>query len=134
MGSRSDSSLAIQVPSAAATRESAMDIATTMQASLDLVFGERDLARRTPAIRKIYDENAEFHEAQSSPRGHEAISQAVEDVLGNMAELLEEIEVADGVGLDVVGIGGQHRAEFLDSARDHPCRCGGPYQHHPLGE
>ncbi len=33
-----------------------------------------------------------------------------------MAELLEEIEVADRVGLDVFGIGEHHRAEFLDSA------------------
>ncbi len=33
-----------------------------------------------------------------------------------MANLLEEIEVADRVGLDVFGIGEHHRAEFLDSA------------------
>jgi len=30
--------------------------------------------------------------------------------------LLEEIELADHVGLDVFGIGEHHRAEFLDSA------------------
>ncbi|SFH45764.1 probable oxidoreductase, LLM family [Palleronia marisminoris] len=33
-----------------------------------------------------------------------------------MADLLEEIEVADRAGLDVFGIGEHHRAEFLDSA------------------
>jgi probable LLM family oxidoreductase len=33
-----------------------------------------------------------------------------------MADLLEEIEVADHVGLDVFGMGEHHRAEFLDSA------------------
>lgn len=33
-----------------------------------------------------------------------------------MAELLDEVEVADRVGLDVFGIGEHHRAEFLDSA------------------
>ncbi len=33
-----------------------------------------------------------------------------------MADLLEEIEVADLSGLDVFGIGEHHRAEFLDSA------------------
>jgi probable LLM family oxidoreductase len=33
-----------------------------------------------------------------------------------MAELLDEIEVADRVGLDIFGIGEHHRAEFLDSA------------------
>src|SRR5271154_3859702 len=33
-----------------------------------------------------------------------------------IAHLLEEIELADRVGLDVFGIGEHHRAEFLDSA------------------
>ncbi len=33
-----------------------------------------------------------------------------------MANLLEEVEVADRVGLDVFGIGEHHRAEFLDAA------------------
>jgi probable LLM family oxidoreductase len=33
-----------------------------------------------------------------------------------LANLLEEVEVADRVGLDVFGIGEHHRAEFLDSA------------------
>jgi probable LLM family oxidoreductase len=33
-----------------------------------------------------------------------------------MADLLEEVEVADRVGLDVFGIGEHHRIEFLDSA------------------
>jgi len=33
-----------------------------------------------------------------------------------MAALLEEVEIADRVGLDVFGIGEHHRAEFLDSA------------------
>src|SRR6202795_4800207 len=33
-----------------------------------------------------------------------------------MRQLLEDIELADQVGLDVFGIGEQHRAEFLDSA------------------
>ena len=33
-----------------------------------------------------------------------------------MADLLDEVQVADRVGLDVFGIGEHHRAEFLDSA------------------
>ena len=33
-----------------------------------------------------------------------------------MQHLLEEIELADQVGLEVFGIGEHHRAEFLDSA------------------
>jgi probable LLM family oxidoreductase len=36
--------------------------------------------------------------------------------IDRMASLLEEVEVADRVGLDVFGIGEHHRAEFLDSA------------------
>ena len=36
--------------------------------------------------------------------------------LERMHHLLEEIELADRVGLDVFGIGEHHRAEFLDSA------------------
>lgn len=33
-----------------------------------------------------------------------------------MADLLQEVEIADRVGLDVFGVGEHHRAEFLDSA------------------
>ena len=33
-----------------------------------------------------------------------------------LQQLLQEIELADQVGLDVFGIGEHHRAEFLDSA------------------
>jgi probable LLM family oxidoreductase len=36
--------------------------------------------------------------------------------VGRIAQLLEEVETADRVGLDVFGIGEHHRAEFLDSA------------------
>ncbi len=35
-----------------------------------------------------------------------------------ITELLERIEHADNVGLDVFGIGEHHRKEFLDSAPD----------------
>ena len=36
--------------------------------------------------------------------------------IDRMAELLEEVETADRVGLDVFGMGEHHRKEFLDSA------------------
>ncbi|MDI7864188.1 nuclear transport factor 2 family protein [Rhizobiaceae bacterium n13] len=61
-----------------------MDLEKLMQANLDLVFGERDPTRRIAAIRRIYDQNAELHEPQRSARGHEAISQAVADVLEHL--------------------------------------------------
>jgi probable LLM family oxidoreductase len=38
------------------------------------------------------------------------------DPVDRMQHLLQEIELADQVGLDVFGIGEHHRAEFLDSA------------------
>src|SRR6201985_3396622 len=38
------------------------------------------------------------------------------DPVVRLQNLLEEIECADRVGLDVFGIGEHHRAEFLDSA------------------
>lgn len=41
---------------------------------------------------------------------------ALPSAIDRMAELLEEVEVADRVGLDVFGIEEHHRAEFLDSA------------------
>ncbi|MFN7101336.1 MAG: nuclear transport factor 2 family protein [Pseudorhizobium sp.] len=61
-----------------------MDFETLMQANLDLVFGERDPKRRITAIRRIYDADAELHEPQRSVRGHEAISQAVEELLAHL--------------------------------------------------
>ena len=41
---------------------------------------------------------------------------ALPSATDRMADLLDEVEVADRVGLDVFGIGEHHRAEFLDSA------------------
>jgi hypothetical protein len=61
-----------------------MDFQALMQANLDRVFGERDPARRIAAIRDIYHEEAELHEPGHSARGHEAISQAVTDLLGHL--------------------------------------------------
>jgi hypothetical protein len=58
-----------------------MDYEKTMQANLDRVFGERDPVRRIAAIRELYAEDAELHEPQQSARGHEAISQAVTELL-----------------------------------------------------
>ena len=63
-----------------------MDFATIMTNNLDLVFGERDPARRILQIRKIYEEDAEFHEAERSWRGHDAISQAVTEILEHLPE------------------------------------------------
>ena len=55
-----------------------------MQANLERVFGERDALRRIAAIRELYAAGAELHEPHHSARGHEAISQAVTDLLAHL--------------------------------------------------
>src|SRR5277367_284971 len=44
------------------------------------------------------------------------VAGALYDPVVRLQNLLEEVELADRVGLDVFGIGEHHRAEFLDSA------------------
>lgn len=61
-----------------------MDYEKIMQANLERVFGERDAARRIEAIGEIYAEDAELHEPQHSVRGHDAISQAITDLLAHL--------------------------------------------------
>lgn len=55
-----------------------------MQKNLDDVFSERDAARRLDAIRAIYWDDAVLHEPDRSVRGHDAISQAVTDLLAHL--------------------------------------------------
>ena len=80
-----------------------MDFETLMQANLDLVFGERDPARRISAIRNLYDENAELHEAEGSARGHEPISQAVTKVLRDLPNDFVFTSIRPAVGHNGVG-------------------------------
>lgn len=61
-----------------------MDYEKIMQANLERVFGERDASRRIKAIRELYVEDAELHEPQRSVRGHDAISQAVTELLADL--------------------------------------------------
>jgi hypothetical protein len=61
-----------------------MDYEKIMQANLERVFGERDSARRIKAIRELYVEDAELHEPQRSVQGHDAISQAVTELLAQL--------------------------------------------------
>ena len=44
------------------------------------------------------------------------VTGALVDPVVRLGNLLEEVETADRVGLDVFGIGEHHRGEFLDSA------------------
>ncbi|NMG39270.1 hypothetical protein GRZ55_08460 [Chelativorans sp. ZYF759] len=64
-----------------------MDYETIMQANLELVFSERDPARRIESIRKLHDERAFLHEPHRSVSGHDAISQAVTELLASLVEI-----------------------------------------------
>lgn len=55
-----------------------------MHANLDRVFNERVADLRIAAIRELYREDAEFHEPGHSALGHDAISQAVTDLLAHL--------------------------------------------------
>lgn len=55
-----------------------------MQKNLDDVFSERDAARRLDVIRQIYCDDAVLHEPDRSVRGHDAISQAVTELLAHL--------------------------------------------------
>ena len=61
-----------------------MSYETMMQSNLERVFGQRDPARRIEAIRERYAESAYLHEPTGSVRGHDAINQAVTELLAQM--------------------------------------------------
>ncbi len=61
-----------------------MDHEKIMHDNLGRVFGERVASRRIEAIRELYIEDAELHEPQRSARGHDAISQAVTELLAHL--------------------------------------------------
>jgi hypothetical protein len=55
------------------------------------------------AIRELYDENAELHEPQASVRGHEAISQAVTQLLAHLPPDFVFSAIQPAVGHNRVG-------------------------------
>lgn len=74
-----------------------------MQANLERVFGERDALQRIAAIRELYAEDAELHEPQQSARGHEAISQAVTDLLSHLPPDFTFTAIRPALGHNGVG-------------------------------
>lgn len=80
-----------------------MDYETIMHANLALVFGERDPTRRIEAIRKLYDERAFLHEPHRSVRGHEAISQAVAELLASLPQDFKFTAIRPALGHNGVG-------------------------------
>jgi hypothetical protein len=80
-----------------------MNYEKIMQANLERVFGERDAARRIEAIRDLYAEDAELHEPQQSARGHEAISQAVTELLAHLPPDFTFTAIRPALGHNGVG-------------------------------
>src|SRR3979411_1062727 len=80
-----------------------------------------ELATKTRGAHPIQDGIPRSHKMQS---GVDSFAAAISDPVTGLTltpvdrvqHLLEEIKLADQVGLDVFGIGEHHRAEFLDSA------------------
>lgn len=80
-----------------------LDYDAIMQANLLRVFGERDDARRMAAIRELYTPDAILHEPQHSAQGHEAISQAVSELLAQMPTDFSFHAVRPALGHNGVG-------------------------------
>jgi len=80
-----------------------VDYDVIMQANLLRVFGERDAARRIEAIREIYDKDAVLHEPGHSATGHEAISQAVTELLGHLPADFAFFAIRPALGHNGVG-------------------------------
>ena len=90
-------------PSAATSANAPIDYDAMMQANLTRVFSERDPSRRLQAIRELYDEDAQLHEPQGSAQGHEAISQAVTDLLAHLPSNFTFTPVRPAAGQNGVG-------------------------------
>lgn len=90
-------------PAATPSAEAPVDYDAMLQANLVRVFGEPDPSRRLEAIRSLYAEDAELHEPQGSVQGHEAISQAVTDLLAHLPSNFIFTQVRPAVGHHDVG-------------------------------
>jgi FMN-dependent NADH-azoreductase len=86
-----------------ADADASIDYDLIMQANLSRVFSERDPSRRLEAIRELFDEDAQLHEPQGSVQGHEAISQAVSDLLAHLPSNFSFTPVRPAVGQHNVG-------------------------------
>jgi hypothetical protein len=82
---------------------SKIDYDALMQANLVRVFRERDASRRLAAIREIYAPDAVLYEPESSAQGHEAISQAVADLLDHLPKEFAFTAIRPALGHHGVG-------------------------------
>lgn len=76
----------------------AADYDSILQANLKRVFGERDAGLRIAAIRDLYSPDAVLYEPGSIATGHEAIAQAVEDLLASLPPAFVFSPIGPAVG------------------------------------
>ncbi|TDR85231.1 nuclear transport factor 2 family protein [Enterovirga rhinocerotis] len=69
-----------------------------LQANLKRVFGERDASLRAAAIRDLYSPDAVLYEPDSIKTGHDAIGQAVEDLLASLPTAFVFSPIGPAVG------------------------------------
>ena len=61
----------------------AIDVDAFMRANMNRVFNERKAAQRLAALGELYSSDATFYDPEAVVTGREAISAAVESLLGN---------------------------------------------------
>ena len=76
----------------------AADYNSILQANLKRVFGERDASLRIAAIRDLYSPDAVLYEPTSIATGHEAIAQAVEELLASLPPAFVFSPIGPAVG------------------------------------
>lgn len=80
-----------------------IDFAAIMGGNLERVFSEHDSARRLVAIQELYAPDAILHEHDRSVQGHEAISQAVTQLLDHLPRDFAFTAVRPALGHNGVG-------------------------------
>jgi hypothetical protein len=78
--------------------ETTADFDLPMQANLKRVFGERNVERRTEAIRELYTADAELFEPGSVAAGHAAISDAVTALLSSLPANFAFASIGPAIG------------------------------------
>lgn len=81
----------------------AADYDSILQANLKRVFGELDASLRIAAIRDLYSPDAVLYEPGSIATGHDAIAQAVEELLASLPPAFVFSPIGPAVGHHGVG-------------------------------
>lgn len=81
----------------------ASDYNKLMQLNLTHVFNERDPQKRLEVIRELYNSDAVLNEPEASATGHEAISNAVTELLGSLPPEITFTAMGPAIGHHSLG-------------------------------